>query len=332
MINFRYHLVSLVAVFLALAIGIGAGSTVIKESVLDLTKRNLESTNRRLDDVERRNRQLEDALDDLEDRDDILDELGPEHFLRDRLLGLPILILRTDGAADDAYRGIERSLRAAGAQITGVVTLSEKLALTDPEAVQQMRVVLSSALAEPDILRGRLAGTLANLLHAAASVERPARSGSAVTVRPGAATPVSATALFDLLDRMEAAGFVDVADAAQGALDLSGLRVLVLSGPGAKLADENVVLPLLRELAASRVTAALAVEAVDPSDPELRPTFVPAVRSDRALHDMVSTVDDARSFVGWAAVVLSLADLGSGRVGHYGTAEGADGLLPSVRS
>ena len=58
MINFRYHLVSLVAVFLALAIGIIAGSTVIKESILDQTQQNLDNAEKNLKDLEDSNNKL----------------------------------------------------------------------------------------------------------------------------------------------------------------------------------------------------------------------------------------------------------------------------------
>ena len=45
MINIRYHVYSLVAVFLALAIGVAAGSTVVQRSVVD----NLRSTQGRIE-------------------------------------------------------------------------------------------------------------------------------------------------------------------------------------------------------------------------------------------------------------------------------------------
>ncbi|MBV9664035.1 MAG: copper transporter, partial [Actinobacteria bacterium] len=43
MINFRYHLVSLTAVFLALAIGIAMGATVVDQATVKLLRSQLES-------------------------------------------------------------------------------------------------------------------------------------------------------------------------------------------------------------------------------------------------------------------------------------------------
>ena len=85
MINFRYHLVSLVAVFLALAIGIVAGSTVIKESILDQTQQNLDRAEKNLKDLENTNAALRSELDQLNRRDQALDRAGVTDFLQDRL-------------------------------------------------------------------------------------------------------------------------------------------------------------------------------------------------------------------------------------------------------
>ena len=59
---------------------------------------------------------------------------------------------------------------------------------------------------------------------------------------------------------------------------------------------------------------------------------VAAVRNDGQIRDRVSTVDDVDDFAGLGALVLSLAGLTDGRVGHYGLGDGADALLPTGRS
>ena len=77
MINIRYHVYSLVAVFLALAIGVAAGSTVVQRSVVD----NLSSTQGRieknLDDLEAKNAELQDRAAALECRSGSLTQEGP---------------------------------------------------------------------------------------------------------------------------------------------------------------------------------------------------------------------------------------------------------------
>ena len=55
MINIRYHVYSLVAVFLALAIGVAAGSTVVQRSVVDNLKSTQGRIEKNLDDLEAQN-------------------------------------------------------------------------------------------------------------------------------------------------------------------------------------------------------------------------------------------------------------------------------------
>ena len=54
------------------------------------------------------------------------------------------------------------------------------------------------------------------------------------------------------------------------------------------------------------------------------------VRENEALRELISTVDTLEHFEGFAAVVLALADLSDGTVGHYGLDESASRLLPTL--
>ncbi len=59
MIDFRYHLVSIVAVFLALAIGIVVGSTALKPAVLSGLQKTATAEKKRIDALYAQNRQLQ---------------------------------------------------------------------------------------------------------------------------------------------------------------------------------------------------------------------------------------------------------------------------------
>ncbi len=62
MINFRYHVVSLTAVFLALVIGVAMGSTVISKATVDGLRSNVKRVETRIDNTEAQNRMLRSRL------------------------------------------------------------------------------------------------------------------------------------------------------------------------------------------------------------------------------------------------------------------------------
>src|SRR6478736_4180305 len=132
MINFRYHLVSLVAVFLALAIGIIAGSTVIKESILDQTQQNLDNAEKNLKDLEDSNNKLRTQIDQLKGRDDALNAAATTELLQNRLTGMPVLMFKIDGVDDNSATMLRTAFTDAGAAVAGVVTFTDRLALTTP--------------------------------------------------------------------------------------------------------------------------------------------------------------------------------------------------------
>ncbi len=62
MIDFRYHLVSIVAVFLALAIGIVVGSTALKPAVLSGLQKTATAEKKRIDALYAQNRLSQNEL------------------------------------------------------------------------------------------------------------------------------------------------------------------------------------------------------------------------------------------------------------------------------
>ena len=79
------------------------------------------------------------------------------------------------------------------------------------------------------------------------------------------------------------------------------------------------------------LTLAAEAELASPRD-GAPASLVEAVGRSSRLRDLVSTVDNATLFTGWAATVLAAENLErTGQIGHYGIA-GSDGLLPEAPS
>jgi hypothetical protein len=352
MINFRYHLVSLVAVFLALAIGIIAGSTVIKESILDQTQQNLDNAEKNLKDLEDSNNKLRAQIDQLKARDDALNTAGTTELLHDRLTGVPVLMLKVDGVDDTSATMLRTAMTDAGAKLAGVVTFTDQLALATPGDVAKMQDMLGTSTLDPTSLRAELAGYLAVLVTGLADSRRASlgestsrTTGTAPTIDPTSSTVVRTTTttapptatelasqrLRQFLAELDDAGFVKFTDQPDAAatMDLGGLRLTVMSGAGAKLDNGEFVYPFLQRLSAGAAPATLAVEATPVGSTIERGGFVGPIRDDAGLRHAVSTVDDAEWFLGWAAAVMAIEGLDVGVVGHYGIGKGAGELLPS---
>jgi hypothetical protein len=105
--------VSLVAVFLALAIGIIMGSTVIDRALVDTLEDQQQSLRTDLDDLSEENATLRDDLGDLREAGDRVASEGGERLLSGTLADVPVLVVAArgiDGAVLDDLHGAARHL------------------------------------------------------------------------------------------------------------------------------------------------------------------------------------------------------------------------------
>ncbi len=320
MISFRYHVISLVAVFLALAIGVTAGTAVIKTAVLDDTQKRLEQVSKELADQQDRNNQL----DDLRQHEKALSDQGPEQLLRNRLASVDVLIVEVDGVDERSANALRDTMLAAGAQLDGVLRLNAKLALDNPDDVAQLQSLLASTGNA-----GELSTDAATRLAVLLRQGLPGQEATSTTTTT--AVGHQPDDLRGYLGQLATAGFVNFTSRNDvRRVDGSALRIVVVSGPGAKLKGSRFVKSLLDNLGQTPRSNTVAVEASATDATERRGVFVDSIRNDSTLRNRISTVDDAELFVGRAAVTIALADAGSGEVGHYGVESNADRLLPSA--
>jgi hypothetical protein len=311
MINFRFHLVSLIAVFLALALGIVMGSTVIDQAIVDGLRATLKRVEDRSDETRDENRALAARVARLEAH--ALD-LGP--FTVDgRLSGVRSVVVAVRGVDEDVIADLQALMRDADAISPVVVWLEPAWTLDDPTERDALRGAVG-AVASTERLRATassaLAGRLADSVRAEGDGEEP--------------TDPRPDALVALVD----AGFVAVDGMdrdALGAFPDGPTRVVVVGGPGAAFDASDLV----GDLAAAFVetaTPTVACEVGTADDSPQRGESLAAVRDDESLAGAVSTVDDLDLPEGLVAVVLALEALGDGTIGHYGYGEGASGPLP----
>jgi Copper transport outer membrane protein, MctB len=121
-IDFRYHLVSIVAVFLALAIGIVVGSTALKPAVLTTLQKTATAEKKRVDALYAQNRQYQSQLGAAESY-----AQAGEHLALNGLLDSQRVVLVTaPGFPSAVVTGVTSALTVAGAIVTGQVQLQSQ--------------------------------------------------------------------------------------------------------------------------------------------------------------------------------------------------------------
>ncbi|HLU42112.1 MAG TPA: copper transporter [Microthrixaceae bacterium] len=176
MINFRFHLVSLVAVFLALGVGVAMGASFIDRATVD-TLRN------RVDDLEDGYRARGTEIDELRDHLRTTDEelarlLGEDGLLSGRLEGEPLAVIAPAGLDDAAVDATWAALEAAGAVRSATVRLEPTLELDDEASMAAARELLGLHTASPSLVRSRLLARLADSLAVLTAPEPPPAVGT----------------------------------------------------------------------------------------------------------------------------------------------------------
>jgi hypothetical protein len=309
MINFRFHVVSLIAIFLALALGVVIGAGVIDRGVVDALDNRLNTVERNSDRIKSEN----DALTARNDQmGDMIGALQP--FAVDgRLPGDDVGVVAVRGVDGDRVAAVVTAAQQADATSTGTLWLEGKWALADDDSVKALQDALGSTTKNKATLRNDGLQQLAQ------------RLGSTVSRAEGEQ---------DLLVVLQQAGFVGY-DAVGGSTlaDFPGTSagVVLVVGNGGSVDPALVTLPTAKALHAAEVPVVVASVWADVTDGPDRADAVQPIRDDDELAKTVSTVDDVDLAEGPTTVILALSDLfltPKPVAGHYGYGDGSTQPLP----
>jgi len=116
MVNFRFHIVSLIAVFLAIGLGILMGSTVVKGAIVDRLDREIDQVRKESDSLRNANRQTNDDL----DRANGVVEDSAAFAVDGRLTGVPVVVLAERGVDENVVKDTAQLLVTAGTEVPTV--------------------------------------------------------------------------------------------------------------------------------------------------------------------------------------------------------------------
>jgi hypothetical protein len=111
MINFRFHIVSLIAVFLALALGIVMGATVVNRAIVDRLNDRIDTVE---DNANRRKAESDELRGQVGQLEGYIDSTK-DFAVTGRLNGITLATIATRGVDEDAVREtVELAQRAGG--------------------------------------------------------------------------------------------------------------------------------------------------------------------------------------------------------------------------
>ncbi len=301
MTSFRYHVVSLAAVFLALAIGIVLGSGPMRTALVQSLSEDVDTLEQQVDDAAS---EVETAQAEAEVGNAYAAELE-SFLLADTLEGVDVALVSVSDPADSRVESAREALVTAGATISADVTVED--AWTD-----STQSTFRTALAE------QLAGQVVDIDPSTTSSDRLLAHALAQSLVPtGDDASDGSSVLLDLLKQ---------ADLVTGTITGSSSAIVVVSGDGGD--DEDARAAVSDTLAGvvgvldGYVDGTVATQGASATG-----DLASALRNvpDTA---QISTVTQVGTIYGRTAAALALVEQIAGGSGHYGA--GTDGtLLPS---
>jgi hypothetical protein len=300
-ISFRYHLVSIVAVFLALALGIVIGTAALNGPITtDLRNQ----VNTLKNDRTNLAQQVKTLQGQLADAGAFADTFGTS-IVANTLSKQNVLLLTMPGASSTTRDGVVREITAAGGKITGNVALTASYIdqRRSSDIVQLVTTDHPIGLTLPQTNDpGQLAG------------------GLLAYVLLGKGQPTDLSQVVSAFAQLHMLSVEENSITPSTSIVVVGTGAMPNGDYGAK-----VELSLVSALAAGGhvVVAGNAAGATQAG-------LVAEVRA--SSKSSVSTVDNADTSIGQVSTVLALANIINSNVGHYGTAKNADSLFPTPAS
>lgn len=304
MVDFRYHLVSIIAVFLALAIGIVLGTTALNSALVDDLRHQVKTLANSKRGLEHNVAQTQGQLNDAQR----FEKAAETPLVTGRLTGSTVTVISAPGAARDVRDRVVKTLQAAGATVTLQIRLTDRYA--DPAHTDDLAAAATAALAPPQTF------TLGD--------SAPAHAAEALVAGAVAAQREPASRTATVLDAFRSRGLLTT----DGDSSTPGRLALLLVGdPSAGSGNDNVV-----SAEAGYLATALAdrAEATVVAGSVLSATsgVLQSVRSNGALTSELSSCDGVDQPQGRACSALALAAGLRGQRGSWGSAGGTSGPLP----
>lgn len=304
-------MVSLTAVFLALAIGLVVGTAALNGPVADSLRENV-------NELRKDNQQMRQAVNNMEEQLDREDDFAAEiagTFLPGRLTGKRVLVLSLPFGRDNT-EGVVKMLQLGGADVVGRVDLQDKF--INPDNNNDLLELAVTAARPTNAPTTNLPGNGHGVETSSALLATVLLDGVSD------ATPISEADRRAVLAAYTNANYLTTSER----LTASAEAVVIVSGQpyidkDSAKKDESVV-KVAKEFNQTGAT----VVAGNGSEGG---NVVAFVRGDAVLAGSISTVDNANTVQGQLVTALTLVQqVNENKAGHYGVGDDAASLLPRL--
>ena len=305
MIDFRYHVVSIIAVFLALALGLFVGSTSLQDAVVHNISTKAASVKHDNDALSAQVHALKNQV----DADSRFDKALLPYAVTGRLSGQLVSVVSAPGTSDSTRKQMIAAIEAAGGTLSADVRLQGTI--TDPKTSAFL-----SGLAERVSIPGHPADVRDD------GAQRAAKQLATVLgVRP-TSHAVPPTAIDTVLSAYSTGKLIslgnDVTTQRPGtlAIILTGPAPSPTADPALVKAQQDFVFDLAADLDQSALGAVLA--SPRPAPDATTADLVQAASNVAGLTDKISTVSGVDTAAGQIATVFALAAQADGTAGRFG--------------
>ena len=309
MIDFRYHLVSLISVFLALAVGVVLGAGPLQNSLGTALNDQVTALRENRNATQAKLEQTETAVNE---RDSYITQAASS-LLPGTLASKSVaMVLLPDAKAEDAD-AITTQLKSAGATVTGRVSMTSTWVDVSRENY-----------------RSNLSGQVQGHLGSASSQDANGILGEALA-KALTANDDSSRVLMDMLS-VDKAGtpFVTVDSTPTGPAEMIvvvGPRPQASSGKGATVEASPGEDPKAWAKALAGTAGRAPTVVVGSADGD--DNVVSIIRSEGAKVTTIDSVGQVAASVS-TPLALALVSTRAGTIGHYGFDKGADAVMPPV--
>lgn len=304
MISFRYHLVTIIGIFLAIALGVVVGTSALNGAVVGDLRRQVSDLKKDQSGAANQNKSLAAQAGNA----DLLAQTFGSKIAGSALTNVAVVLVGAPGATKTMKDAVAAQIVASGGRVAGRIQLTNQF--DDPAQANAIRSLTTSSSVHPIGLQlpatddaGMLAGALLGYVlfgHGQNSDLTQVLAGfNTLNMATTEGPPVSAGKALVFVTQ----GSQAKADPATAMLLSFATEVGVIGGPTVLVGDPTA--------ASEGGLIALA-------------------RTNDGAKKSVSSVDNASTPLGQLTVALTVADAMAGRKGNYGTAAGADALLPGV--